>query len=888
MIGLSTTGLDKMQIEARYIDVKWDDARNVVQLQASPSPLPLQEDKDSTYFETITYTKKYFFIAFRVLDAALLHTPFFSLNHTREELLKVEDPGTGYIWWIQNGIWDSEKRRYLVESYRTAGKLFLTIQNQQITIYNHTNNFTADELEYFLQDFKNNLWEIIFNSQSVISADIRKNTEKNIPNIFDRQSLNFLDYFIDAVEKVLKEPKFFLQEIQGKLNRNKVKPIPRTFRELTTKPDAQQLSSRLHQSSYDTPENRYIHYCVDRISVLIQQATGVADALTDKLSETATHYQSEIEDLSQRLRENKKKISKEVFENEINDLIKNKNEIKNNIDKLCQEIIENSPQENNLRCNLNNYRNFFSIGANYGKATNVFFCNHLDKKDFRKKYGTFLTIKFQNEVSEKIQKIKEIFPDVELEIYGSFMYEDNKETAKSKVYCQFEVFNILEISASNLEESINKKKNKKLELESKNWIEFYSFAEKEEIRQEINTLNKRKAAISQRSERYKESTIQFGSRTKKIRDLKIILHGLKIKTSHHFPNNMVFIQNPHYSAAHKYFKSIIKNSNIKRDDLEQLIEISQLGLIAISVLYERWVLLQIIKALTEDFGFKIEPDWQSKLIKAVALNQTGTSLKLYHLAHKITLELFYEKTLKNGRRPDFILDIYSKEFTRNPETNLWKPSNNLRPARLVMDAKFYDIVNDVYLEKTLNELINIKNYGEHNSNRVFIIHSSIHPIPIEKITSPLVWNRDCDYGHHFPKNHSSGYISLVPSIAQRQSMDNLKRLLLLHLQSQTTVLHQDGIQNKEPPSWHNFWCPSCGSSQDRLAVKCRKTIAENNSWTIVCNECNHQSSENFCYSCKTRLFKNSFHWTYHRTYAEQITNCRCPQCNSDLNGFSRR
>lgn len=297
----------------------------------------------------------------------------------------------------------------------------------------------------------------------------------------------------------------------------------------------------------------------------------------------------------------------------------------------------------NQRCNLIDCWYSFSIGVDFNGSKNTFFCSYLNQQTFDKKeYGKFLTIKFQDETFEKIKKIRDIFKYVELEICGSFIYDDNKKTTKGEFYCQFEILNILELSffkinkngkreillSEFLEETIIRKLNKKLELESKNWTEVYSSAERTEIQQEINSLNKRKAALLQKSENYKKSAIQFGHRTKKIRDLKIILHSLKIKTSHHFPNNMVFIQNPHYSAAHKYFKSIIKNSNIERDDLEQLIEISQLGLIAISVLYERWILLQIIKALTEDFGFKIESDWQSKLIKAVALNQTGTSLKL--------------------------------------------------------------------------------------------------------------------------------------------------------------------------------------------------------------------------------------------------------------------
>lgn len=1002
-----------MDIEVRSLDIEWNENLQVIRVTKNPYPIQVFEENGGFYVETITYPKIFYYFGFRVLKDDILHTPFFTLGDKKEELLKVEDPSNGEVWWIQKGFWDKKRNKFIAESFRTAGILNLNIQHKEILVNNHTNNFSVDELEFFLTDFKNDLWEIILSESSMVGAKV----EKKVPNIFSEEVMQLIDKFIDAGSKVLKEPKFFLKEQQGKVPRSKVKPVPLTFRELTTNPNTRILSSRIHKTSFDNSENRYIHFCIDRLFVLLGKVSDVASNLSNKFKERAKQYKEESENLS---KSEFKKISKELFDVELEELKEQYNKIRGSFTHTIAQHYERSERSaaidstkslfnkelQNLRGGFKNFfidsdstaslgveiwKYDFSLDSMYSSGKYCsFFCNYLNGRDFkndpefkRKYLGRYLVVEypqiifdFLNSFSNKGYSVRvigsadwgmhdryckftwRVIQDIQLidsvgviqkstyefsldKSYGSSKsfsffcniingerFKDYKEINKQyygeylvvtypeeifnelykhagkkyiirvtgiakqssrnnngKDFCQiiWDKIENIQLLDTPLNKEITNREQRRNNYVSKNWTVEYTQQEKQEILQEARSLASREELLLNTSTRYLNANQQATSRHKKLRDLKQAFKRMKIGKSSNFPNSMVFVQNPNYSAVHINFRAVMDRANINLSQLESIIAIEHIGLIAISGLYERWVLLQIIKILTDEFHLFMEEGWQDNLITSILSSQHSIEFKTSMPNHQFDIVLSYEKVLPNKKRPDFVLDIHYKKYRLLNEN--WVISDD-GCSRLVMDAKFYDDSTEDKINKTLDELVEKKDYSEGNENRVFIIHPSPELIKINKITSPLSWNRSCDYGHVAPSMHKFGHIFLAPSLKYKRSIDNLKRLLILHFQEVIDILPFKITNNKDSPSWHNFFCPNCAAGNDSLDIKCFKTKGGENSWSIQCKSCKGHVKETFCYACKHRLFKNGFQWTYHRTYAEKITNCKCPSCEADLSFFN--
>lgn len=864
-----------INIEARNLDIEWDTQRHVLRVNKSPDALEIAERDGVLTVETITYSKAFFYVGFRLISGDLLHTPYFSLGARTEDLLRVHDPISDETWWIESGNWDAQKKKYLHASYRTAGTLCLNIQRKELIVLNHTNNFSVDDLEYFLSDFKNDLWSIILDERSMVGADI----ERRIPNIFSGEILNQVDKFIEAADKLLESPKFSLRETQNRLPRARTRPVPRTFRELATKPDTRFLTSRMHYPSFDTSENRYVHYCIERLNLVTQRTSEIATTMSTRLEEKITELNQEIQALSSpRL----KKVSNVLFDKESQAILQKLEQIKTAEQHVAWLATKNGS-------NNDDWQEYtFSLDKHFGKeGSNSFFCNNLNGKPFRdySEYKErYLVIEYPQEIFDILEPFskKEHFSlRISIAVTGIFeWYAD--ETKKCLFKCK-KVKSIF-FKEPNFLETLEKRKVRRAEYVANNWETPYSYKEKQEIKQETQSLRNRAKSLLSLSRQYRDAGDGTKSRQRKLRDLRLAFASLGVGSDSHFPNSMVFFQNPDYGAVYRLFGSILRHNNLDQSQLEQIITMDRVGVIAVSGLYERWVLLQIIKILTDEFDFRMEVGWQGKLISAVLNKGRDICFSLESENLQLAFKLFYEKTLPNNKRPDFVLDILYRTYDFQDDHG-WTHNSKWETKRLVMDAKFYDRHSDEYLNDTVTELTEEKNYSEDGANRVFVIHPTPEPISAENVSSPLVWARCCNYGHEAPIYHARGYVFLVPSRRHRRSVDNLKRLLLLHLQSATTVLEdkQDKIGGVDKPYWQNYLCPGCGAGYMSLDVTGRRTKSRSTSWTIACKRCQHVFQESFCYACHTRIFKNGFHWTYHKTYAEQITNCLCPHCSADLN-----
>ncbi len=219
-----------------------------------------------------------------------------------------------------------------------------------------------------------------------------------------------------------------------------------------------------------------------------------------------------------------------------------------------------------------------------------------------------------------------------------------------------------------------------------------------------------------------------------------------------------------------------------------------------------------------------------------------------------------------------------------------------------MDAKFYENISDPHIGgqcKVINELYSkkeeyyrrYKNYSEDGKNTVFIIHPSQNAI--KSIVTSSDWGKYSYYGENaqcdWDKNengvknlpdHKYGAILLSPMIRSGTYLDDLQRLIGMHLQyGMEDNRHISHNSKLDSIVREKIFCLVCGS--DDCVTK---QMPNKNGFRYFseCQECHHTTRYNYCWNCKHRLIKNGEYWSYHSAQALEPFNIKCPACGEIL------
>lgn len=853
-------------VEIRYLDIQWSDPETVAKLEISRETLDCKESAKGWYVETTTFPGIFNTIGIRVTDTELKHTPFIELaDGTCDELIQVKVPGQKDVWWIHSNGWSSNHKRHLSELYRTAGSAEVVVQKRRLTLRNHTFNFTVQELEHYLADFKNNLWMLILDSASVTRASVRKAG----PSILSETLLELLYEVIRRSENLVQKPNVFLSETQERLPLRSVKPIAKTFREFAVNPHARTLTSRSYKESYDTPENRYVHHCIDRVRYLLKSLLRTVAAQHVSFKQRSEQEKCWIDQLKGT---ESRKVDPRVYDSEIATLKSQLSELER---ELLRLVTNNKSQTGYVGGQYGEYS--IVLGGEYqGSKTNAFFGNRLNGKDFNQTYETFLVVVLPEEavLPERLRR-----SGCEIRISGNTS-KSKLWTSTGKEYYQLEFKDIESVSLVShpLLSQIKRLLDGRAELEQNCWRVPLSPAELRERDLDIRAAENKLAIYQEGIQSLKIFSEHLPNLKSRADTLSAFFKKYRVKIASRCPNSMVFVQNPTYAGVKANFRKLMAESNLNESLLDSLMVIDEIGLVNVANLYERWCFLQVIKVLTETYGFCASEGWQNKLVNLVLDNRYDVKIDFLAPDKQQHITLTYEMTLPNGRRPDFVLDLISKKYYQDQKTLAWM-WNDYQHSRLVMDAKFRGDVNEKHINKLVGELYRDKDYGQGETNKVFILHPT--PGVIQDLTSPLAWGEYCDYGQ--TDNHQAGSIFLSPTKVYGDTSRHLQRLIGLFLQENSAILRAREEEKGSYAQWTNICCISCGNTANlSLRVIYSPTRAGSERWEISCGNCSLITIKTICSSCYVPLFKNGPEWTYHRTRATQISNVVCPSCQKFL------
>lgn len=866
--------------EIKYLELTWYDQKTLTKVSESLVALDTEYDEERDLFQVeTTIYPKYEGIRKGLLAIHFLNqksdTPYIEMpNGEKNHLTSIKDPDTGMTWWIAKNQWIRELKQWSSIAPNIVGTIRLILQGKVCEVIINGSDFTLDQSEQYLRTFKNDLWELILDESSAVQAKVKDGQTIGI----GQEAIGWIANLIEHAEKVLKNPKAELREIQTLKPRKVVKPVNRTFMELSTKTNQKFLTSRATEPSYNVAENRYVLFALERCYRIIKQIVILADNKKQRFQHIAKKLQSQHDAF-----ENFVKVDRALVVLDLKKIaVRRRSEYWQQ--KLDEKIRSSHIILVNFPCNDELYLEIQSYTKDkITQEITGFFILVWDGFNWIRPKGKSGVLKLDQNFPELINIFK---LGMRLKINAALLKRETERSIQfecSQIH-KIELLECLEMQKAR--ETYENEKEIGIRLAANNWLKPLS-------KQDLEEQEKEKIALRNRIKFYNENqklcSYVFEQVEPKFRLIKQIINQFKnlgVKPSSYFPNSMTFVQNPNYQGVHNSYKTLRNVMHLHDENLLISLEkIDEIGLVNMPLLYERWTLIQIILVLKDVFRFIPQDDWKYKIIDAIRSNQENIQINLSNQSAKRYITIWYEKRLANNKKPDFTLD-----FTWFKEEDI--ENNNPQFQRFILDAKFYDktTFNKAGgMMSKINELYKHKNYSEDDQNPVFLIHPCKNLID-QQVTAQE-WGKysflgELDYlNDEIFYSHNKGAILLNP-IDRNLYSDELQRLLGMFLQYKLEGNETD--QNNDR-TFAVPICIRCGSTHIEKIEKSFGYYNKNQIWVkrtsrsvwMQCKECEQMQIYNHCSSKtqnSTRLIKNGLYWSYHSARALEPFNMKCPEC----------
>ena len=264
-------------IEVKYLNLEWKNKKNRLEnpskIIESIFSVKIEVVNETVYFwEMQTYTKiennKFGQLAIRFLNDTINYKPLIIDASGNQIPMKLIENINGNKWWIEDLIIKKgNKKIRWSELFNQAGNTKIIFGNIECRININAITFTTDELQYYLNDFKDNFWKLISKPNSFVTGSAQQNQIK----LLNKKSLIFLNSFIKYASNIKSNPKKELREIQIQEDWKKIKPTAKTFQEIATKGMKKKLTSRGTTESLNLAENKYILFLVKRVYIIINK-----------------------------------------------------------------------------------------------------------------------------------------------------------------------------------------------------------------------------------------------------------------------------------------------------------------------------------------------------------------------------------------------------------------------------------------------------------------------------------------------------------------------------------------------------------------------------------------------------------------------------------------
>jgi len=848
------------EFEVLLISIDWEKPHKVREIIQSKNYLKASSIKNNQYeYDIVLYTKEeehYFQFAIKTN-----HLPFLKKNNdsriTIELLYNIQDD-----LWIIKEEWRIGERGigyHYCPSINTIGKIELEIiensnDEKHFVTIDINSNIEELDFEQLKNDFEGELWNLITSNKSKVTSD--KIELRYCDKIFKYPENKSIIEFIKAFDQIVKNPKRELSFTKENRRSEKVIPISETFRKLSTSGSTVLLPSKSVFENYDIYENRLVCFMFHNILLIVSNNLKYTSLQIERL-------QTEIRILNEKvvaLQNRDPKVNSEIVNQDITfqqqrvNKLQDKwtfinNKIHSNADVTCKKIRVN-------------------IKYPYRYDKNSYWCTTNE--------CSYCLISFPDNILRFIKESEVFYFEA-----SCTMIEEKVKTSSNKEFPKYEINLVRKIESGELvtERDILGKQRQNLNiLKENNWSQFSILSDNEkekyikESTNQIMTIKKKIERINSQIKNIEDfNNEQFLIKPMIERRYKHNnLNKIRWKNFQGFKPSMTFIQNIVYRNALRYYKEILKSEGIDIKIFDLYENITSYGIREMPQVYELWCLVTIIKVLEESFHFSHDSKDLTSLLKSINPNNQRISdnskINFVNSLAGRQVILHYQKVISNGKRPDFILEI----------------SSSGKKINIILDSKFK---NYNYKQSIIYETISMRDKYRDTNNFVFILH------PCKNGTfqgrnimytnhggEKIFYNNEKQQNINFPF-HEYGYVELKPN-----HTDNLKKLVAMSLEylieQSRNAKKEDGKIDPKPEN--NMFCINCGRTN--ISMDSFPRGENRHFYKCICNEanCGHEISIDYCWNCKTKLFKHGSYWDYHLESNWSSFDIRCPNCGMTM------
>lgn len=781
-------------------------------------------------------------------------TPYLKSNdNTWNQLFNVKDD-----LWINKGEWKKGVKGigyHHCQSINTPGKIEIGLGDAQKNRYfisiDVNNNIEDFDFEQLKSDFEGELWELITTKKSKVSID---KSNYNFGNRIIRFPENKLIVdFLKSFEQIKNKPKHELSSSSENRKIEKVIPISETYRKISTSGLSKILPSKAVSENYDVYENRAVCAMLMKIYYIINNNTKNTSRQIDKLQRDVEIHLEKIKTLQ----DPDPKVNIENVKLEI-EFQKEKIALSTNKWSAINKNLIPTP-------NVNYSAVVVTLTSSY--QLNSFWCST--------SFSQWCILVFPEEVVGYLELKSCYHFEVLYNKTGDF------EAKSKKKYPIFTITHLKQIETHELiqERAILNKQELNLNIFAANNYSQKSIMTVLEVnkfeterKEQITTLNKKVSQLQSKINSIQDFTNEQIAFVPKIeQQIKSdFFSKIKWHIFFGFKPSMTFIQNTNYRNALRYYNDILKSEGIDIVIFDLYENITSYGIREMPQVYELWCLITLIRILENNFNFIVAKEDLNTLLKKIdPKNQKVDSYMNFKFQHNLAgreIILHYQKTLADGKRPDFIIEI----------------THGTRNIQLILDSKFknYNYKQTIVYES----LAMFEKYSNNRDNYVFVLHpckDGVFENRKVKYTNHggerFYFNSNNENNQVFPF-HKYGFVECKPN-----TTDALKKLIGMgfeYLLESNKNAKTDKLIDPKPE--FPLFCISCGKEDVNIKTNSR---GENRFYHICnCNnpECGLVSHIDYCWNCKSKLFKHGSFWDYHLESIYNVMDIRCPNCGMTM------
>ena len=875
--------------QLHYVSLQYSSGKTLLSLTASHFPLSVTSDGTKFTAKAVIYPD----VAGKPAQlgvSSACRPQICRPDGTLVPMRRVVKPCSNEAYWIEDGSWEESYKNYTAETRNKPGLFKFECDDQQCEVDISVESRPFSEAEYLslLDDFQQSLFGLVVDPQGSVSHV----SSKQVP-IFSREVEQLFRDFIKYATQITDAPTHELRETQELRRPSRVKPVRRTFMEIACKGMPDKLTSRAHQASYNTPENRYVAALVNRVHRVVKNATKMLEGRQrtlerahqrnrdriieiDRIEADGWQYVIDQDQMDYELQEAQRQSEAwqqrqlEEWEQQVNRIIKaqpvrEKAPVKNLRIKTVfappKKIQNEEGMHIKIKCRLQTKTDFEDQSFNLYIPAHLWFPGLFDDK---MEYD--ITVDYDYKGSEHVLSVK---------FLSSVVIVDTQLFRRDTPHFQL----------------VAKLKTLRTKLKSTGWKQPMTAKMIHDLKAERQVLENR--TLSDTSSPLDSHIHNLGALERQLTSLQKRQKSLGIKQDAHFPGSIIFVQNPLYSGLKSSYGQLLVKGEINEDLMEQITGLDALGIIDLPTIYEKWCMVKFMDCIIRDCNFIPQnKNWVDEIVFTASGKRGRFECEFKHEHLPYCIRFSYQEARRNYAFnenqtrtfvPDFVFQF------SHQEQNIWTDF-----ATLVCDAKCKNFA----LNKPTalaDDAWNIdKKYRRTPQDFIFVVHPAQGAIKRPRTSLLQVWGQSSFYGGSWPPdwkfltdggreertrwvdqqtpNHRLGAILLKPlSQESIADTDNFRRLVLMLLEY--------GSQHKEP-----LFCCACGSTD----LKKEQQYAGHK---LTCRDCGEFAIYTHCNNLQcsmgtlgkhANLYKHGTYWTFHDFHPTAPYNIRCPQCGSTL------